>query len=74
MISLHLKLVRVPVFLVLDLLLHNHVNVGRCRGGVGSSRSPGSISGSSSRPVAVAVYQYNSCLNGRCDEICEYLF
>ena len=49
--------------LVLDSLLHSCFNVGRFRGGVGSSRSPSSISGSSSRPVAIAVYQYNSCLN-----------
>jgi hypothetical protein len=50
--------------LVLDSLLHSCFNVGRFRGGVGSSRSPSSISGgsssSSSRPVAVVVDQYNS--------------
>jgi hypothetical protein len=49
--------------LVLDSLLHSCFNVGRFRGGVGSSRSPSSISGgssSSSRPVAIVFDQYNS--------------
>jgi hypothetical protein len=61
-ICLGIKLVRVPALFVLDSLLHSCFNVGRFRGGVGSSRSPsgGSNSSSSSRPVAVVVDQFNS--------------